>query len=366
MPNRDGSAKLVVASERKLRRTRSAHSPGDRPVPIWSEEPISIGATPGSQRAQMIWFRAPWGVVCHQRSDPPGSSITGGEGEMALSRWSPMGELAGLHTAMDRLFSDFFGGPLLESGETGSRTWYLPIDVVDQGRSYEVKAAVPGFSPEEVELTYSDGMLNISAQHKQESSSKQGSYLRRELSYGSFGRSVQLPGDVKEEQIKASFENGILVIEIHKVPAAQPRKIANSDKSQKQLLAVGAQSAWPGHVPRATLVNFSLGQGRCQEQRLGSADCRNGGPPRPISSGSAGPPGQSWLVGRPNTLGRQHRRRARLHTQSWVNVGVARARILQNRPPIGVRFFAHTTDLGIEVWAPSLESCFARAAAGMF
>ena len=125
-------------------------------------------------------------------------------------------------------------------------------------------------------------------------------------------------------------------------------------------------SAWPGHVPRATLVNFSLGQGRCQEHRLGSADCRNGGPPRPISSGSAGPPGQSWLVGRPNTLGRQHRRRARLHTQSWVNVGVARARILQNRPPIGVRFFAHTADLGIEVWAPSLESCFARAAAGMF
>src|SRR5437867_1305336 len=118
---------------------------------------------------------------------------------MALSRWSPIGELAGLHTAMDRLFSDFFGGPWLESGETGSRTWYLPIDVVDQGQAYEVKAAVPGFSPEEVELTYSDGMLNISAQHKQESSSKQGSYLRRELTYGSFARSVQLPGDVKED-----------------------------------------------------------------------------------------------------------------------------------------------------------------------
>ena len=160
---------------------------------------------------------------------------------MALSRWSPMGELAGLHTAMDRLFSDFIGGPLLEGGESNSRTWYLPIDVVDQGQAYEVKAAVPGFSPEEVELTYSDGMLNISAQHKQESSSKQGSYLRRELSYGSFARSVQLPGDVKEDQIKASFENGILVIEIPKVPAAQPRKIAIGGKSQKQLVGVGSQ-----------------------------------------------------------------------------------------------------------------------------
>src|SRR5204863_7968051 len=37
-------------------------------------------------------------------------------------------------------------------------------------------------------------------------------------------------------------------------------------------------SAWPGRVPRATLVNFSLGKGRCQEHRLGSADCKNGGP----------------------------------------------------------------------------------------
>ena len=81
-----------------------------------------------------------------------------------------------------------------------------------RARAYEVKAAVPGFSPEEVELTY-----------------------------GSFARSVQLPGDVKEDQIKASFENGILVIEIPKVPAAQPRKIAIGGKSQKQLVGVGSQ-----------------------------------------------------------------------------------------------------------------------------
>src|SRR5438270_10897252 len=140
-------------------------------------------------------------------SDPPGSSKTGGVGKMALSRWSPMGELAGLHTAMDRLFSDFFGGPLLESGETGSRTWYLPIDVVDQGQSYEVKAAVPGFWPAEVELTYSDGMLDISAQRKQASSSQQASYLRRELTYGSCARSVPLPGDVSDERIKASVDH---------------------------------------------------------------------------------------------------------------------------------------------------------------
>src|SRR5881409_3329530 len=186
---------------------------------------------PGCQRLQTAWFRPRPGAWFRPRmergmspaSDPTGSSKTGGVGKMALSRWSPMGELAGLHTAMDRLFSDFFGGPLLESGEASSRTWYLPVDVIDEGSAYLIKAAVPGFTPEEVEVTFSDGVLNISAQHKQEWTSKNstGNYLRRELTFGSYARSMQLPGDVKGDQIKATFDNGILTVDVPKMPAAQ-------------------------------------------------------------------------------------------------------------------------------------------------
>jgi HSP20 family protein len=162
---------------------------------------------------------------------------------MALNRWSPMGELAGLHTAMDRLFSDFFGTPLQESGEAPSRTWYLPVDIVDEGNAYLIKAAVPGFTPEEVEVTFSDGVLNISAQHKREWTSKNspGNYLRRELTLGSYARSMQLPGDVKSDEIKASFDNGILTVDVPKVPAAQPIKIRVTGKAQKQLAGVGSQ-----------------------------------------------------------------------------------------------------------------------------
>jgi HSP20 family protein len=162
---------------------------------------------------------------------------------MAMNRWSPIGELAGLHSAMDRLFSDFFGTPVQESGELSSRTWYLPVDVVDEGNAYLIKAAVPGFTPEEVEVTFSDGVLSISAQHKQEWTSKNstGNYLRRELTFGSYARSMQLPGDVKGDQIKASFENGILTIDVPKVPAAQPIKIQMTGKTQKQLAGSSSQ-----------------------------------------------------------------------------------------------------------------------------
>lgn len=47
---------------------------------------------------------------------------------MALSRWSPVGEPASLHSAMDKLFSDFFGTPTAENG-FAAPTWYLPLDV---------------------------------------------------------------------------------------------------------------------------------------------------------------------------------------------------------------------------------------------
>ena len=161
---------------------------------------------------------------------------------MAINRWSPVGELASLHTAMDRLFGDFFGGNGMEDGLTAAApsTWYLPLDIVDAGTSYQVKAAVPGFKPEDVEVTFHDGMLNIVARHREESEAKQGKYLRRELRVGNLARSVQLPAEIRPDEIKADFESGILTIVIPKAAVAKPIKIQVSGKSEKT--PVGSKS----------------------------------------------------------------------------------------------------------------------------
>src|SRR5256885_16977294 len=98
---------------------------------------------------------------------------------MTLSRWSPMREF-------DRLFVDFFGTPVDYAREP--RTWPLALDIADLGNAYQVKAALPGFKPEEVEVTVADGVLDIKAQRKQETESKDGGYLRRELTYGDYER----------------------------------------------------------------------------------------------------------------------------------------------------------------------------------
>jgi len=160
---------------------------------------------------------------------------------MAISRWSPVGELASLHTAMDRLFSDFFGETSVDNDQDGSRsTWYLPLDIVDAGSSYQVRAAVPGFKPEDVEVTFHDGMLNITARHKEESSTKQGKYLRRELRLGNLVRSVQLPSEIRAEEIKATFEVGMLTVEIPKAAVAKPIKIQVSGQSEKKAIEAGS------------------------------------------------------------------------------------------------------------------------------
>jgi len=152
---------------------------------------------------------------------------------MAMNRWSPMRDF-------DRLFTDFFSSPLVDNGGE-ARSWYLPLDIVDRGQAYQVKAAVPGFKPEDVEVTFGDGVLSINAQRKHEAESAGGSYLRRELTFGNFTRSIQLPGDIKQQDIQADFENGMLTIDLPKVAAPEPVKIPVGGAAGKQLVGANAQ-----------------------------------------------------------------------------------------------------------------------------
>jgi|SRR5579872_2768754 len=143
-----------------------------------------------------------------------------------MIRWSPNAELAGLHTAMDRLFEDFFGPVAGGDGRRQlTRTYHLPIDVREVENGYEIAAAVPGFSPEEVDITLADGVLRITARHESESQQESDGYLRREVAFGNFERTVQLPGDVDDDGITATFDNGMLTISVPKVARPEPKKI---------------------------------------------------------------------------------------------------------------------------------------------
>jgi|SRR6266487_122264 len=185
----------------------------------------------------------------------------GGEQALAIVRWNPSNDLASLHSAMDRLFGDVFGevfGAPTQKGETGAAagasgdpsklpTYHLPVNIGETEKGYRIEAPVPGFRPQDVEVTFSEGVLTIEAKRTEERTHDEGGYLRREVAFGNYRRQMALPGDIRADEIKASFENGILTVEVPCAPKPQPKRIQvmtgerQPSERQAQLTGAGVQ-----------------------------------------------------------------------------------------------------------------------------
>jgi HSP20 family protein len=164
---------------------------------------------------------------------------------MAISRWSPFQELTTLHTTMDRLFGDMAESSV-NSGGTDLATFRLPVDIAETDSGYLIKAPIPGFKPEEVEVSLSDDVLTIKAEHKEEKTEQKKNYLRREIAYGNFERMIALPKDVQGDKINATFKNGVLQVEVPRAPKRQPNRIQvhaedgqQSQQGQRQMATAG-------------------------------------------------------------------------------------------------------------------------------
>lgn len=143
----------------------------------------------------------------------------------SLTRWDPFAELASVRNAMDRLFDQSFGRlPLVRNGEElGPLS--IGLDVVETSEEYVVKAAIPGVDPKDVDISVEDDVLTIKGDFEQREESREESYLRRELRYGSFQRALRLPPTVDAEKAKAEFEHGMLRLALPKKPEARTRSI---------------------------------------------------------------------------------------------------------------------------------------------
>lgn len=157
-----------------------------------------------------------------------------------LTRWDPFEELANMHNTMDRLFGRTFQPTdwNRSGGEGGTvPAYYLPTDIEDAGDGYRITAPVAGFKPEEVEVTFQNGVLEITARHAEETESQAGQFIRRELARGTLQRAIQLGNEVVADDIRASVENGMLTVEVPKAKSTQPKKIAvgGSGQTARQL-----------------------------------------------------------------------------------------------------------------------------------
>jgi HSP20 family protein len=132
---------------------------------------------------------------------------------------------------IDRLFDDFIGRrwlrpfawerPLAELPE------FVPsVDVIDRENEVVVRAEVPGYKKEDIEISVSDSMLTIKGETKTEEKEEKGDYYRCEISHGAFTRMVDLPAAVDDSKAKAAMKDGVLELTLPKIEKSKRRTIA--------------------------------------------------------------------------------------------------------------------------------------------
>lgn len=118
---------------------------------------------------------------------------------------------------------------MLPSKFWNGKTSEPALNIRETENNFEIELAAPGFAKEDFEVSIMDGCLNISAEKEHSEAEKKDNYTRREFSYNSFERSLELPDSVKQEEIKAKYNDGILSFRLAKKEEAvktPPKKIA--------------------------------------------------------------------------------------------------------------------------------------------
>jgi len=118
------------------------------------------------------------------------------------------------------LLSDFFEADDLSFDRLWKKDSMPAVNVSEGEKKYEIELAAPGMKKDDFKVKVENGILTISAEHKEEKEEKKKNYTRQEYSYNSFSRSFTLPENVKEDDITAHYADGVLKLDVTKKVAA--------------------------------------------------------------------------------------------------------------------------------------------------
>ena len=124
-----------------------------------------------------------------------------------------------LFNELDRIergfFGDFNNQPLHP----------VRTDIIENENSFVLKAELPGFNKDDINIEIKNGILSISAEHSSENEKSENNYVRRERHFGSFTRSFDI-SNIKEDEITAEYKNGVLEI-------GMPKRTPEAPKAKK-------------------------------------------------------------------------------------------------------------------------------------
>jgi HSP20 family protein len=140
---------------------------------------------------------------------------------MAITRWDPFRDVMTLQNRMNSLFRDFTegDGPMTTAG-------FAPAaDIYEDEKKITIKLEVPGIEEKDLDVSVENNTLTIKGERKFEKEEKEENFHRIERRYGSFFRAFTLPSTVDTEHVAASYNAGVLKLELTKKPEAQPKQI---------------------------------------------------------------------------------------------------------------------------------------------
>ncbi|HEV2721197.1 MAG TPA: Hsp20/alpha crystallin family protein [Thermoanaerobaculia bacterium] len=141
-----------------------------------------------------------------------------------FERWDPFDELTLLRNRMDRLLNKISDEetPALTTTTT---TWAPTTDIVETKDALIVRCELPGIEEKDVNVEIENGVLTISGERKFEEKTKEKNFHRVERAYGRFVRSFTLPPNILNDNVKATFTEGLLELTLPKKEEAKPKKI---------------------------------------------------------------------------------------------------------------------------------------------
>ncbi len=144
---------------------------------------------------------------------------------MALVKWDPFRDVAELQNRINRMFDESFGRSRESDDELNLNAWRPTVDIYEAENGIVLAVELPGVGKENVAVEVKDDVLTLKGERLADPAISEESYYRRERLFGPFKRSFTLHQNIKPDQIKATFKDGILQVEIPRPVPEQPKQI---------------------------------------------------------------------------------------------------------------------------------------------
>lgn len=143
---------------------------------------------------------------------------------MVHVKWEPFRELMAMQDRMTRIFDETLTRVSKAQG-VHRGVWSPPVDIIEREKELVIRADLPGVSEAEIDVRVEEDTLVIQGERKFISETPDETVLQVEWPYGAFQRTFSLSGRIDQENIKATYRDGVLQVILPKKQETRPRQI---------------------------------------------------------------------------------------------------------------------------------------------